>query len=191
MTSSDRSKTFCCVKCVSKPSASGFRECWMETASHGEAYCLSSHCLTRPHIHLRPVPSLIVSSSRLSSVCQANRFSRALIPGSVFTFFLCPVTSSNLANTNLTSNNRHCGAACQFRCAPLHPGPLWLRLSLALPLSVSLAGSFSACRAPVSQGLHHGTLHLTHASTHSLICNPVFIPKHSGGVVCCRRGIVR
>lgn len=54
--------------------------------------------------------------------------------------FLCP----KLANTNLTTNNRHCGTACQFRCAPLHPGPLWLRRprSPTPPLSVSLAWSF-------------------------------------------------
>lgn len=56
--------------------------------------------------------------------------------------FLCPATSSNLANTNLTSNNRHCGAACQFRCAPLHLGPLWLRLPRSPPLSAYLARSF-------------------------------------------------
>lgn len=52
--------------------------------------------------------------------------------------FLCPVTSSNLANTNLTSNNRRRGAARWFRCAPLHLGPLWLRP----PHSASLARSF-------------------------------------------------
>lgn len=137
MTNSDRSKTFA-DKCVSKPSASVFCECRLETASHREAYCLSSRCVITLHIHL--------SSSPPTPAVFPGMPSKQIRPGIDFwlriRIFLCPATSSNLANTNLTSNNRHCGAACQFRCAPLHLGPLWLRLPRSPPLSASLARSF-------------------------------------------------
>lgn len=153
MTSSDRSKTFCCVKCVSKRSASVFFECWVKMPSHREAYCLSSHCAMSHRLLLPSFPAY-----------QADRFSRALISGSVFTFFLCP----NLANTNSTANNRHCGTACQFRCAPLHPGPSWLRLprSPTPPLSVSLAWSFLHAELPFHED--YITAHfISHTSIHT------------------------
>lgn len=116
-----------------------------------------------PHfVLLHPaLPSLI------STPASPSMPGRHIQPGTDFWLclhiFLCPVTSSNLANTNLTSNNRRCGAARRFRCAPLHLGPLWLP-----PPPRLFSSELSACRAPVSRGLHHGTLHLSHMHPHTV-----------------------
>lgn len=110
--------------------------------------------------------------SKLGAISQRLlRPSKQIQPGIDFwlriCIFLCPATSANLANTNLTSNNGPCGAACQFRCAPRHLGPLWLCLPRSSPLRL-FSSELSASRAPVSRGLHHGTLHLPHMHPHTV-----------------------
>lgn len=79
-----------------------------------------------PHfVLLHPALPSLISTPASPSMPGAH-----IQPGTHFwlclRIFLWPVTSSNLANTNLTSNNRRCGAARRFRCAPLHLGPLCL-----------------------------------------------------------------
>lgn len=98
-----------------------------------------------PHfVLLHPALPSLISTPASPSMPGAH-----IQPGTHFwlclRIFLWPVTSSNLANTNLTSNNRRCGAARRFRCAPLHLGPLWLPPPPPPPLhppSASLARSF-------------------------------------------------
>lgn len=134
------------------------------------------------HRLLLPLPSF--------PACQANRFSRALISGSAFAFFcalrhplisLIPIwhqiidTAGLLANSGvLRSTLDLCG--CVSLALPLSP-PIWLG-AFCMP----------GCRFTRITSRHASSL--THASTHSLICVPVFISKHSLGVVCSRRGIV-
>lgn len=140
-----------------------------------------------PHfVLLHPALPSLISTPASPSMPGAH-----IQPGTHF--WLClrifpwPVTSSNLANTNLTSNNRRCGAARRFRCAPLHLGPLCLPPLPTPPLQLA---AFCMPGSRFTRITSRHTSSLTHASTHSLICDPVFISKHSSGVVCSRRGIV-
>ena len=92
-------------------------------ASHGDADCLSTHSIINLNVHPHTVPSLTISPS----LPQAFPRKSSSMPGKqtqpVIDFWLnvhillSPVTSTNLTNTNLISNNRHWGAACQLRCA--------------------------------------------------------------------------
>lgn len=88
-------------------------------ASHGEAYCLSAHCVIKLRVRPHLVPSLTISSSL--PLVFPSMPGKQTQPSIDFWLdvhiLLCPVTSTNLTNTNLISNNRHCGAACQVRCA--------------------------------------------------------------------------
>lgn len=113
--------------------------------SHGEAHCLSTHMVINLKVHPCCVPSLTISPSppQVFPRKSSSMPGKQIQPGIDFWLnvhvLLCPVTSTNLPNTNLISNNRHCGAVCQLRCAPQRPRS---NLDLCvLPLSFSFYSS--------------------------------------------------
>lgn len=161
MTSSYHSKTFymwnVCAQVCFWATLGGVPGC-KKTASHGEAYCLSTHCVINLHVRPRSVSSLKIrpplflgcfpeSSSTPGTQTQ---------PGIDFWLnvhiLLCPVTSTNLTNTNLISNNRHRGAACQVRCAlrgytpPRTSVPALACVSHPTPLPLCLFFSFHSSK---------------------------------------------
>lgn len=113
------------------------------------------------HRLLLPLPSF--------PACQANRFSRALISGSAFAFFcalrhplisLIPIWHQIIDTAGLLANSgvlRSTLDLCGCVSLALPPSPLRL-----------FSSELSACRAAISRGLHHGTLHLSHMHPHTV-----------------------
>lgn len=166
MTNSDRSKTFY-DKFVSKWSASVFCECRVETASHREADCLSSRCVITQRIHPRSVPSLIVSSYHLSWYAKQTDLARHWFLAPYSHFFcalrhpliaLIPIWHQIIDTARLLANSGVFHSTLDLKSLCLPRSPSLRRFSLEL----------SACRAPVSRRLHHGTLHLSHMHPHTV-----------------------
>lgn len=127
MTNGCHSKTFCvqnvCVQvCLCAVVDGGWAQCKRWHPIERLIVCLHIVLLICMSIHARchlsPSSPLFFWSFPESSSMPGKQTQPGIDFWLNVHFFLpCPVTSTNLTNTNLISNNRHRGAACQVRCA--------------------------------------------------------------------------
>lgn len=162
MTNSDCSKTFYDI-CVSKCKCVLWVLGWDGVPQGGLLSVLTLRYYTAHPSTLGAISHRLLLPS--FPACQASRFKPGIDFWLSIRIFLCPATSSNLANTNFKHKI--------IDTVGLLANSGVLHSTLDLCGCVSLAfrlfsSELSACRAPVSRGLHHGTLHLSNMHPHTV-----------------------